>query len=378
MNNLHISLNEFLYPSRVLKQVSTLSTLDRIDNIFIAALHAPDLKEVEKISEKILLQRFKLKTRSLSKNIFFQIIKYIEFVIKILLFYKEKKIKIINVHSLHLLPLGYLFKLFYGSKLIYDTHELETERNGLTGIRQKLARLVENLLIYKVDHIFVVSNNIANWYCKNYDILRPTVIFNTPKFQHLKKNDYFRKKLTIRDNQVIFLYQGGLQQGRGIELLIDYFKNRKDDRAIIIFMGYGIFEKKIRNEAKLYNTIFFHDAVDPSILMQYTSSADVGIALIENTSLSYDYCMPNKLFEYVMAGLPVIVSDVKEMSEFVQSNNIGLVVNNNEIESLNYAINEMISKDLNTFRVNIKRVARQNSWEHQEINMIKVYKKLIS
>lgn len=377
MNNLHICLNEFRYESRVLKQVSTLSNLNEINNIYIAALHMPDLKEVEKISEKILLQRFKLKTRSFGKNIFVQVIKYIEFVIKILLFYKEKKIKIINVHSLDLLPLGYLFKLFYGSKLIYDTHELETEKNRLTGIRKKLARSVENLLIYKVDHIFVVSNNIANWYYKNYDISKPTVIFNTPKFQHLKKNDYFRKKFTIRDDQLIFLYQGGLAEGRGIELLIDYFKNRNDDRAIIIFMGYGIFEKKIRKKSSLCNTIYFHEFVSSSVVLQYTVSADVGFNLIENTCLNHNYCMPNKLFEYIMAELPVIVSDVKEMSEFVQSNNIGLVVKNNEIEALNYAINEMISKDLNTFRANIKRVARQNSWEHQESKMIKVYKNLL-
>ena len=66
------------------------------------------------------------------------------------------------------------------------------------------------------------------------------------------------------------------------------------------------------------------------------------------------------------------------MSEFVQLNNIGLVVKNNENETLNYAINEMISKDLNTFRTNIKRVARQNLWRYWEINMIKVYKKLIN
>ena len=356
--------------SRIFKRAKFISKNYDFEKVILLGIWKNGISKNQILEDKVQIKRISL------LNIQNRKILYMYYFIYISIYVLINRPSLVNIHTLEFLPILLIAKIFK-IKIVYDPHELETEKSNLKGLRKKLSKWLEYLLIKKVDHTFVVSNNIANWYYKNYDISRPTVIFNTPKFQHLKKNDYFRKKFTIRDDQLIFLYQGGLAEGRGIELLIDYFKNRKDDRAIIIFMGYGIFEKKICNESKLCNTIFFHNAVNPSILMQYTSSADIGIAMIKNTSLSYDYCMPNKLFEYTMAGLPVIVSDVKEMSEFVQSNNIGLVVKNNEIESLNYAVNKMISKDLNTFKANIKRVASQNTWEQQESKMIKVYKNLL-
>ena len=377
MNNLHIVLNEFRYASRILKQTSTLSTLNAIDNVFIAALHAPDLKKDEKISKTIFLKRFNLKTRNLNKNLVMQILKYLEFSIKILIFYKKKEIKMINVHSCSLLPLGYLFKLIYGSKLIYDTHELETETHSLKGLRKKLNKLIERLFILRCDHIFVVSENIANWYSKSYNITRPTVLYNASPIHHVKKNDYFRKYFSLLEEQIIFLYQGALSSGRGIEILIETFKNRKDDKAVIVFMGYGKFKNEILTASKLYNNIFFHEAVQNSVLKNYTVSADVGLHLIKNTCLNHNFCMPNKLFEYGMSGLAIISSNVKEMSEFIKTNRIGIVVDDYSSKSLNIAIEKLLNMDFVHLKQNAKKVAFKNSWENQEKKMKVIYKKII-
>lgn len=324
MNNLHVVLNSFLYPSRILKQVKTIAALNEIENIFVAALYEKNLECKDKITNKIFVNRFRLKTRSLDKNLFFQILKYIEFSYKIFIFYKKKKIKIINAHSLALLPICYLLKLIYGAKLVYDPHELETEKSNLRGLRKKLSKCVEYIFIKKADHIFVVGENIANWYMRNYKLIKPTVLFNVPYASNVNNNNYFRKKFNLNNDQIIFLYQGGLAYSRGVGLLLDAFKQRKDKKVVIIFMGYGELEEKILFSSRLYNNIFFHKAVSPSILLDYTSSANIGISLIQNTCLNHYYCMPNKLFEYIMAGLPVIVSDMMEMGMFVKK--IELVV----------------------------------------------------
>ena len=377
MNNLHICINEFRNASRILKQVTTASKISNIDLIFIAALHSKKNKTKEKISNKIFLNRFRLKTRFFKKNLFLQLIKYIEYSIRIIIFYRKKNIKIINIHSLSLLPLGFLLKFLYDAKLIYDTHELETETNGLKGLRKISSKLVESLFINKVDHIFVVSENIADWYHENYKILRPTVLFNSPHIKHLKKNNYLRKKFFLKKKQKIVLYQGSLQPGRGIEKIIHAFKKRTNNNVVIIFMGYGSLEKKILSVTKVYKNIFFHKAVSPSVLLKYTSSADIGIALIENTCLSYNFCMPNKLFEYVMAGLPVMVSNVKEMSDFVNKNKIGVVLKNDSAFLINDTMDKLLSSNLTTFKKNCKKIAFSYSWKNQEKKMMHAYEKLL-
>jgi glycosyltransferase involved in cell wall biosynthesis len=117
--------------------------------------------------------------------------------------------------------------------------------------------------------------------------------------------------------------------------------------------------------------------VPTNVLLNYTASADVGVALIQNTCLSHNFCMPNKLFEYAMAGLPVLVSNVKEMGAFVKKNQMGLVLENYTVASLDETIERLLSMDLVVLRQNAKKAALDNSWEHQEKKMANVYKKLL-
>ena len=114
-----------------------------------------------------------------------------------------------------------------------------------------------------------------------------------------------------------------------------------------------------------------------SVLLSYTVSADVGISFIENTCLSYYFCMPNKLFEYAMTSLPVIVSNMKEMAGFVESYQMGVVVETETIESVNDAIDRLLNMDLIELKQNAKKAAIVHSWEHQEKKIRAVYQKLL-
>lgn len=373
MNNLHISLTNFTNESRVLKEVKTISSLPYVQNIYIAALHGNALETDEVIAEKITLKRLVIHSRNLGKNPLFQLVKYVEFISKVVLYSREKNISLVNVHSLALLPLGYLIKLIFRAKLVYDAHELETEVEGLKGIKKLLSRLVESILIKKSDQIFVVSENIADWYQEKYEITRPTVLLNAPKIQKIKKNEYFKNKFNLRDGQIIVLYQGLLGAGRGVDLLLQAFMNRADDKVVIVFMGYGDLEETVQYQAQKHNTIFFHPAVSPEGLLNITASADFGVSLIENSCLSYYYCMPNKLFEYLMAGLPVIVSNLKEMSEFVEKYQIGWVVDSLSVASLNMAMDKLHRVNAEKYKNNIRRAWLENSWERQESKMQDAY-----
>jgi len=373
MNNLHLSLTEFRNESRVLKEASSISTLELFDKVFVAALHADGLLERESFGEGVEAKRFKLKTRNLSKGLFAQAIKYLEYTFKVTHYYWKKDITMINIHALSLLPVGYFLKLLYGAKLIYDTHELETETNGAHGARKKIAKLVERLLIKHADYVFVVSENIASWYEREYKIMRPTVILNAPRYYELQQKNVFRESLGIRKEQVIVLYQGGLNKSRGVDTLLTVFSQRQDDSIVIVFMGNGEMEEQVKQLASINNKVFFHPMVPANYVLEYTISADIGIHMIRNTCLNHDYCMPNKLFEYAMAGLPVIVSDMKEMREMVEDYQMGLVVDASDEDMINQAIDKMVKTDLNKFKLNARKAAEENAWEVQEVKMLGVY-----
>lgn len=376
MNNLHINLNELTNPSRVLKQTKSLTDSGIVKKLYISGLYKDGLDENYIYDDGRELKRFPLRSRKLSKNFFVQIFKYLEYCFKVYQFYKDKNIGMVNIHTLGLLPLGLFLKYMYKAILVYDTHELESETNGKKGFRKKLGKWMEKSLIKHVDMTLVVSESIADWYAKEYNIRRPSVIMNAPNKRELKVNNHFRENLGIRDNQIILLYQGGLMSGRGINLILDTFKARIDDKVVVVFMGYGGLEQDIKSAANTYHNIFFFPAVPPHIVLEYTSSADLGISLIEKTCLSYYFCMPNKLFEYAMAGLPVLVSNMKDMSELVVRNNMGAVVSDFSASGISQAVDNFLDQDLTNMKKNAYQVACDNAWEVQEQKMLAAYKNM--
>ena len=162
VNNLHISMTSFTHESRVFKEVNTIINHSNIQNVYIAALHENNLLENEKIGTGLFLKRFRLKTRSLPKSILFQSFKYVELLLQVYFFYRNKNIKILNIHTLALMPLGVFLKILFNARLVYDTHELETETMNLRGTKKILAKILERLFINYCDDIICVNQSIAN------------------------------------------------------------------------------------------------------------------------------------------------------------------------------------------------------------------------
>ncbi|HHH19988.1 MAG TPA: glycosyltransferase, partial [Campylobacterales bacterium] len=183
--------------------------------------------------------------------------------------------------------------------------------------------------------------------------------------------DHFRKKFLIPEDVTVFLYQGALSHGRGILQLVEVFKSI-DKKAVVVFMGYGTLEPLIKEASHRYDTIFFHEAVSPDVLLEYTGSADVGLSLIEDTCLSYRYCLPNKMFEYIMVGIPIIVSDLPEMRKVVQEYGVGVIAQNGEL-GLTQVIEEAILLSKQAKKESFDRVRREYNWENQEKRLLEVY-----
>ena len=375
-----VVLNNFKNDSRVLKEAISLKK-NGYEVIVLAMFDKG--QGIDEVKDDIQIKRIPLKTRSLPKIKPIQFLKYFEFLIKAYLV--AKKHNIIHCNDLNSLPVGVFCKIFNNRKVVYDAHEYEINHiPNESNISIRLKYYFENILIKYADKVITVSESIANEYVKLYKIEKPTLIFNTPNYQIVNKSNKFKEIFNLSNNQKIFIYQGAMSKGRGIELILKTFqdilldfKNSKNKfPPVVIFMGYGPLEENIKNITKTHENIFFQPAVPPDVLVHYTSSSDFGISLIEDICLSYRYCLPNKLFEYIMSEIPVVVSDLFEMKRFVNENNLGVVLKNNTPKDFKKLIYNLMKTNSNDFKSNIYKVKSLYNWEEQEKVFLNLYKKL--
>ena len=365
--------NPFTNDSRVRKEAQSLSRYGY--SVEIIAHLDKNLKKIQKC-KNFTIKRFSYLNRRVTKNTFKKLLAYLIYLYKSIIYCKE--FDILHCNDLNTLPVGVIVKKVFNKniKIVYDAHEYETEVNGLKGIRKSIVKKLEKQLIRHVDTVITVSNSIAEEYVNLYNIQKPKVVLNTPKYTNIKKRNLFREKFNINHNQTIYLYQGSLNHGRGIETVIETFKNMNRNTNILVVMGYGPMEKEIIEISHQYASIHFHPAVTSDVLLEYTSSADFGISTIEDTCLSYRYCLPNKMFEYIMAEVPVIVSYLPEMKKIVTKYKVGMIAHENTTEGLKNAI--LKSKELNKKELHLNLIKAKNifKWEAQEKVLISTYKVL--
>lgn len=377
--NLHISLTKFTHESRVLKQTNSLLKNNVFNKIQIIALHEDFLAKEEMLGKNLKLNRIILIYNRIPIPGISRILAYFEFYYKILKILKSNpdKISVVNVHTLLLLPIGYWIKKKYNAKLVYDAHELETEvvNNKLFKI---IFKRVEKKYIKHVDLSVFVSESIQEWYLNEYGSLNSIVILNCPLAQeNSERLDNFRKIYSIPKEHSILLYQGGLSKNRGVKLLLDSFEELKLSGYSLVFMGYGDLEDYILNKINTCSDVYLHPAVPPNELFKYTKSADIGIHWIDDSCINHEYCMPNKLFEYINADLPVLVSNLKEMKKVVDNFQIGVVIKDWNAISLKMAIESLEKKDKEVLSSGLKRAKSIYNWQNQEILYCVNMKKII-
>lgn len=364
--------NDFTNDNRVLKESRSLQ-----NNGFEVELLATQFDKTLPKEEDI--DGIKVKRINVGHFKFLPI-NLILFWIKAIIRYRKENI--FHANDLYGLPPAYFIKKLFNknAKIVYDCHEHETEAHIYSGkpILKCFARVFEKLMIGSADEILVVSESIKEEYEKMYDIEEPTLIMNCPYYKDYGDKDLFRDEFDIPKDKIIFLYQGKYQPGRGVESLIDIFKKSIsfNPNIVLVLLSYGKNIDQLKSMITNIDNIYWHDKVPPDIYMNYVASADWGVHFMENTCKNHDYAMPNKLFDYFMGGLPVIVSNLKEMSNFVKKHEVGYVI---DLEQPNEAVD--IIKDINKnskqkFIDNVGKVAKEYTWEEQERDLLKIYNSL--
>ena len=284
----------------------------------------------------------------------------------------------IHCHDLNTLVIGCFLKLTIGRNkigLIYDTHEYAVnDVPNESKFSQLCKYLVEKTFIRLADEVICVSESIAEKYSNLYNIEIPKVVLNCPPHILRVSSNILKEKLSLPNETYVFLYQGALTKGRGIQYFIDGFKKIDDPNLALIFMGFGELVGMIESQED--ERIFYVPAVSQEDLYSYTASADCGVALIEDSCLSYRYCLPNKIFEYFMAGLPVIASDLPEMRKVINEYDVGALCSLGDPSAIEEAIQAVRCFDNASLDINLKKLNKKFNWQNQEKILRTVYESI--
>ena len=364
MEKIHLNLYSGYYNHRGYKFAKVLKKL--YTRIYLSA--CDNKKKTQTYRYEDINTQNKIKSLSLKNS------SYLGWMLNHIIYFRNKNVKTISIHNLKLMPIGVILKFFFKAKVIYEPHELETETLHKRKLKKFISKIIERICIKFVDYTVVVSPSIAKWYKRTYNISMPLVVNNSRFNQNFKKKNIFRKKFKIKKNKTIFLYNGNInKEGRGLHKLLEAFSNNENSNNVIIFMGSGGLVKKIKAISKKNDNIFYHKPAQTRNLHFYTSSADVGICLIENTCLNENYCLPNKLFEYLSGGIPVVVSNLFELKNFIEKNRCGYVYNL-ENDNLNKFIKQIsLKRDLDAKSKNAKKTAIKYDWKNEEKKIINIY-----
>ncbi len=267
------------------------------------------------------------------------------------------------------LPIAALLKKIKKFKIIYDSRELYPFLAGLKGKNknQEFVAHIEKKNIYSTDRVLVTGEMDKEFLEDYYKIDNVLLQRNLPLKREIKRKN-LHEEFKIPEGDFILIYQGVLLKGRGITLIIKALKYL--DNVKFLILGEGDFKEEFElfaKENKVSEKVIFAGRVNQTELLNYTAGGDVGLAVIENLSKSYYYALPNKLFEYIAAGVPQIVSALPQMKGIVEKFGTGLVVEDLSPENIaNVIKNLLASKErLAEYKDNCAKAFEELNWEKE-------------
>jgi glycosyltransferase involved in cell wall biosynthesis len=303
------------------------------------------------------------RTKLIFKRSFFF---YAEYNLRIFLILLFSKVDILLANDTDTLLANYLASKIRSKKLVFDAHEIFPEVPELVH-RPRVKRVwekIEDWIFPHLKYCYTVCQSVADYYNKKYNI-NMQVVRNVPHDTH-----YTDEKLLHYSGKKIILYQGAINIGRGLEWIIDAMP--LVENAVLVIIGDGDITATLKervNHLQLNEKVFFLGRIAGAELHKYTPSADLGLCLLENRGLNYYYSLPNRIFDYLQSGIPVLATDFPEIANIVRTHKTGILVNHYEPEYLAEVLNDFFAKGFDTSH--FEETAKNFCWENEEKILIK-------
>jgi len=239
-------------------------------------------------------------------------------------------------NDLPMLPVAIAAGERHGGCVVYDSHELYCEQE-FSRRERRLWSSLEAELIARADAVITVNHSIGRELSRRYAIAPPTIVHNADRFRQsarasAREGDArergLRASLGIPAEAVVFLYQGGLTRERNLETLVDAFQKMRGQRCVLVMLGDGALKPELEGRVQrmgIEGQVKFHPAVPQEQLLDLTAQADFGVIPYRDTCLNNALCTPNKLFEFIMARVPIFATDLPEVRSVIARYNIGLL-----------------------------------------------------
>lgn len=302
---------------------------------------------------------------------------YAAYNIRLFIYLLFHRFDVIVANDLDTLAASWLVSVLRSKPLVYDSHEYFTEVPELTGrpFVRSVWKGLERYILPRIHYSYTVCDSLASIYSRAYGI-EMKVVRNLPDCS-VKRHG---KSIELNPEKKIIIYQGVLNTGRGLENVILSMKYLEN--VVFLIAGDGditLHLKALAYEKKLSDRVIFTGRLNPSDLHVVTAKADLGISLEEHIGQNYYYALPNKLFDYIHAGIPVLVSDFPEMRKIVKGYDIGVTTLQKDHKQLAGIISEMLfnEKLRERWKQNLKKASEELCWENEEKILRDIYSEII-
>jgi len=266
-----------------------------------------------------------------------------------------------------------------GGKVVYESRELYTELMSLSGrpIVRAFWSILEKKLIRKVDVVVTVNQAIAEEMTKRYRINPPEIVMNVARSGESIEPIDLRKEFNLQ-SKFVLIFQGILRPGQGILRAIELIVYLPE--VSLVFIGDGPLRDTIEkraNDLGISNRVRIAGKIEPGRLAHYTSGADAGLILIEPVALNNRLALPQKLFQYISAETPPIVSDLPMLRQIVQEDKLGLVLKDGLPKESAEAVRDFLNNGLEMAIGQCRIAKRKYCWEIEGKKFINLYRNLV-
>jgi glycosyltransferase involved in cell wall biosynthesis len=298
---------------------------------------------------------------------------------------------VFHAQSLIVLPVVREAARRLDGRFVYDVADYHTEAARLARMPwfiREVVRRRERDWARDASGYLAVSDPVADLIVRRWGVPRPTILWNCPPAWRPDQpgpivSDRIRAATGIEPERPIVLYQGGFSVDRGVEELVAAATSTRlmELGAAVVFMGYGRLEATIAEAAAAHpGRIYLLPAVRPDELLPWTASADISFVGQPPRTLNQRLNLPNKLFESIMAGVPVVVSEGNEQCRLTTAEGIGQCVDVDDPAAIAAACADLLSRsaaERRELRAHCRSVALQRyTWEHTSVGLVALYRKL--
>jgi glycosyltransferase involved in cell wall biosynthesis len=302
---------------------------------------------------------------------------YLFFNLRLFLRLLFKKADLLYSNDLDTLLPNYLVSRIKNIPLVYDSHELFCEVPELqrSKLKRNLWLKIEGWIVPKLKACITVNDSIAGIFGEKYKVKFNTIRNISDPPENFKPRS--KAELHLPENKKIILLQGaGINIDRGAEELIEAMPLVED--AILLIIGSGdvweILKKKIKH-LKLDDKIILIDKIPKSELISYTRHADLGLSIDKNTNLNYFYSLPNKIFDYINASVPILASRLPEIEKIITAYGVGDFIPDHRPKNISDKINEMLASDkLKLYKQNTIKAKNELNWASEKLKLISLIK----